>query len=161
MKTALIVAGCALWAVSQVAAQGAGTGGGRQRAGTKDARCGSDLVVVLPDGQKRQYPSIGEFLKEFPGRQIDQGEQERKAVAVEAVLKAYGADWMEALACDNRSVQLPSGMPFEGRDYLVLTGKQGLKSVREVRPGAFGNTLAEIRKLTLHKVSPPSGAKGK
>lgn len=157
MRTALIAASCLLLVASQVAAQGSGSG--RQRAGSKGSRCGSELTVVLPDGQKRQYASIGEFFNEYPSRQIDQGEQVRAAVPVSAVLKAHASDWLEALDCDNKSVQLPSGLPFEGADYLVLTGKLGLKAVREVRPGAYSNTLQQIRKLTLHKVSAPQTEK--
>jgi len=146
-------------AVAQGGGGGGGKGGGdgRQRAGG-DERCGSELVVVLPDGRKRQYASVAEFFEGFKSQPIDQGEDARQAVPVDAVLQAHSADWMEALDCNNRSLHLPSGMPFEGRDYLVMTGKRGLKAVREVRPKAYANTLSEIRKLTLHKATRPQAA---
>lgn len=160
MRLALATLTCLLLlAADQVAAQGTGGGGGRQRAANKAAACGSDLTVVLPDGSKQQYKSVGGFLGEFQPRMIDQGEKERPAVPVSDILKFHGADWLEALGCDNKSVQLPSGLPFEGADYLVLTGKQGLKAVREVRSGVYSNTQQQIRKLTLHKVSAPRTAK--
>jgi hypothetical protein len=156
MKPVLLVVACVLLAAGEVAAEG---GGGRQRAGGKASACGNDLTVVLTDGNKRHYASVDDFFKHFQPRMIDQGEQERAAVPVSAILKAYGADWLEALGCDNKSVQLPTGLPFEGADYVVKTGKQGLKAVREVRPGAYSNTQQQIRKLTLHKVSAPSPGK--
>jgi hypothetical protein len=155
VRRALAIATCLLVCAGAVSAQGMGAG--RQRAASSPAACGNDLTVVLPDGDKRQYASVAEFLKDYPQRMIDQGEQQRAAVSVSAVLKTHGADWLEALGCDNKSTQLPSGLPFEGSDYLVLTGKQGLKAVREVRPGAYSNTQQQIRKLTLHKVSAPAG----
>jgi hypothetical protein len=160
MRLAVVVVTCWLLAAGEAAAQGAGTGegggGGRQRAVSKPAACGNDLTVVFVDGSKRQYGSIAEFFKDYPQRMIDQGEQQRAAIAVSSVLKAHGGDWLEALGCDNKSTQLPSGLPFEGADYLVLTGKQGLKAVREVGSGSYSNTQQQIRKLTLHKVSGPA-----
>ena len=157
MRLALVIATCLLLSAAEATAQGAGGGGGRQRAASNPAACGNDLTVVLPDGNKRQYASAAEFFKDFQPRMIDQGEQKRAAVSIRDILKAHGADWLEALGCDNRSAQLPSGLPFEGADYLVLTGKQGIKAVREIRPGAYSNTQQQIRKLTLHKVSAPAG----
>jgi hypothetical protein len=151
MRLASIAALALLLVAGDLAAQGGGGGGaGRQRAGAQNPGCGSDLVVVLPNGEKRQYASIAEFLKPFDTVLIDQGEQQRPAVPVDVVLKSLGGDWMEALDCENHSKQLPSGLPFEGREYLVLTGKRGLKAVREIRSGSYGNTLQQIRKLTVH-----------
>ena len=160
-----VLIACLALSISDAAAQGGGGGGGigggkgRQRAGDGPG-CGAELIVVLPDGQKREYVPLATFLEAFKAEavSIDQGEDARQAVPVDVVLKAHGADWMEALDCNNRSLHLPSRMPFEGREYLVVTGKRGLKAIREVRPKAYANTLAEIRKLTLHKVSKPQPA---
>ena len=130
-----------------------GNGGGRQRAGGHDSKCGLNLVVVRADGEKEQFESIEKFLGSFATTQIEQGEQARTAVRLDQVLKAYTADWAEALDCENHSLQLPSGLPMEGRDFLVLTGKGTLKTVSEARPGEYRNTAQQIRKLTFHRAS--------
>lgn len=147
------------------AAQGSGEGGGhggRQRAGRADSRCGTDLVVVRTDGSKEQFASIEKFFDAFATRQIDQGEKPRTAVQLDAVLKAYAADWVEALDCENRSVQLPSGLPMEGQNFLLLTGRNTLKVVWELRHGEYRNTAQQVRKLTFHLASgikhPPAPA---
>jgi hypothetical protein len=153
MRPAFVVAAMLLFALADASAEG---GGGRQRSGAQNPRCGADLVVILPDGQKRHYASVQDFIDTFEKVRIDLGEKEREAVPVDVVLKAFSATWLEALDCDNHSLHLPSGLPYEGREYLVSTGKRGLKAVREVRRGNYRNTAQQIRKLTLHKVSSPA-----
>jgi len=129
-----------------------GQGGGNQRAGKRNS-CGSDLVVVTPAGEKRRFASVAEFLGSYPSREIDQGEKPRQAVPLGAVLKAYSAEWVDVLDCDNHGTHLPVGLPIEGEEFLVMTGRGGLKSVREVRPGNFANTANHLRKLTFHSAS--------
>jgi hypothetical protein len=41
-------------------------------------------------------------------------------------------------------------MPVEGQEFFVLTGRGGVKAVREVRAGEYRNTIQDIRKLTFH-----------
>jgi len=156
MRGALALAVMVLLSTNALAQGG---GGGRQRAGGQNPNCGADLVVILPDGQKRQYATVEDFMKTFETVRIDLGERERDAVPLDVVLKAFSATWVDALDCDNRSVHLPSGLPFEGRDYLVWTGKRGLKAVREVRRGSYRNAAQQIRKLTLHAASERPQAK--
>jgi hypothetical protein len=132
--------------------RGEGQGGGRQRAAGENPACGAELVVVRTDGQREQHASAEKFLTAFVATEIDQGEQPRRAVKLDTLLKAYGAGWVEVLDCRNRSAHLPGGMPVTVPEYLVLTGRGGLKAVREVRPGSYSNTVQQIRKLTFHGV---------
>ena len=137
---------------------GKGTGEGaqvRQRSGDKD--CGRDLVVVKPDGTRQHYASITEFFDAFPPREIDQGESPRRGVRIDDLLRAYGADWVEALDCEDKIVQLPGGMPVRYVEYFVLTGRNTMKGVREVDRGRFINTVHPVRKLTFHG-APAKGA---
>ena len=142
----LVLAAVGLVSAAAVAADGKGDG--RSKAGRQD--CGQDLVVVLPDGTKRQYVPAQSLLAAYSAVQIDQGEKPRPAVKVDDVLKGLGAAWAEALDCDNKSVHLPSQLPFEGAEYLVVTGRGTIKVVREVQRGRYANVAQGLRKLTLH-----------
>jgi hypothetical protein len=152
----------ALCAVSvAAAAQGAGQGEGRgqgERQRSGDPACGRDLVVVKADGTRQRHESIEAFLATFPQRQVDQGEEPRNAVNLDDVLGAYGADWVEALDCNDKSVQLPGGMPVRSVEYLVLTGRGTLKGIREVGRGRYANTVHPVRKLTFHGTSAKAAA---
>jgi len=148
-----IALAAAVGLVSGAAVAADGKGDGRSKPGRDD--CGQDLVVVLPDGTKRQYVPAQSLLSAYSAVQINQGEKPRPAVKMEDVLKELGAAWAEALDCDNKSVHLPSQLPFEGQEYLVVTGRGTIKVVREVQRGRYANVAQGIRKLTLH------GADGK
>lgn len=133
--------------------QGQGEGGGkgrgeRQRAG--DPACGRDLVVVKADGTRQRHESIEAFLATFPQKKVDQGEEPRNAVNLDEMLRAYSADWVEALDCNDKIVQLPGGMPVRYVEYFVLTGRGTLKGIREVSRGRYANTVHPVRKLTFH-----------
>ena len=141
--------------------QGGGTGKGgdgqaRQRA--SDPHCGRDMVVVKPDGTRERHDSVARFMAKFPHKDIDQGESLRPAVNLDDVLRAYNADWVEALDCSDRSVQLPGGMPVRYVEYFVLTGRGTLKGIREVGPGRYANTIQPVRKLTFHAASGKAAA---
>lgn len=164
MLAALLCAvSVAAGAQGQGQGKGQGEGGGkgqgeRQRAG--DPACGRDLVVVKADGSRQRHESIEAFLATFPQKKVDQGEEPRNAVPLDDVLSAYGADWVEALDCEDRSVQLPGGMPVRYVEYFVMTGRGTLKGIREVGRGRYANTIHPVRKLTFHgtavKPKPPA-----
>lgn len=135
-------------ALAEGEGKGQGKGDGRARTERKD--CGVELVVVLPDGTKRQYVPADALLTAFPAVQINQGERPRSAVKVTTLLESFDAAWVEVLDCDNQSVRLPTGLPFEGGEYLVVTGRGAMKVVREVQRGRYTNLAQGIRKLTLH-----------
>jgi hypothetical protein len=156
MKTLIAsVALFALLCMTEATAQGGGGDGGkgRRQAGT-GRDCGQEFVVVRPDGQRERHASPKEFFARLPTTQIDQGENPRTAVEATALLKEYGADWVEVLTCNNRSLQIPSGLPVEGREFLVLTGRDGLKAVRETGKADYRNTIQDIRKLTFRIRTP-------
>jgi hypothetical protein len=131
----------------------------RQRAGDKD--CGRDLVVVKPDGTRQRHESVAAFLEAFPTKSIDQGESPRRGVNLDDVLRAYNADWVEALDCEDKIVQLPGGMPVRYVEYFVVTGRGTLKGIREVNRGRFINTVHPVRKLTFHGSSAKAAAPAK
>jgi hypothetical protein len=151
----LVLALCGMAAATHAQGQGQGQGGGkgdgdgvRQRAG--DPTCGRDLVVVKADGTRQRHESVEAFLATFPQKQVDQGESPRNAVSLDDVLRAYGADWVEALDCADKIVQLPGGMPVRYVEYFVLTGRGTMKGIREVGRGRYANTIHPVRKLTFH-----------
>jgi hypothetical protein len=154
---------CAASAIVAAQGQGQGQGGGkgdgdsvRRRAG--DPACGRDLVVVKADGTRQRHESVEVFLATFPQKQVDQGESPRNAVSLDDVLRAYGADWVEALDCADKIVQLPGGMPVRYVEYLVLTGRGTMKGIREVSRGRYINTVHPVRKLTFHGTSARAAA---
>lgn len=154
----------AVGAEGQGQGQGQGEGGGkgrgeRQRAG--DPACGRDLVVVKADGSRQRHESIEAFLATFQQQKVDQGESPRNAVPLDDVLSAYGADWVEALDCNDKIVQLPGGMPVRYVEYFVLTGRGTMKGIREVSRNRYVNTVHPVRKLTFHGTAAVQAAPAK
>ena len=129
---------------------GSGQGGGKGKRAGAGRACQEEFVVVRTDGTRERHPSAEALLEGLTATPISQGENPRAAVKAEVLLKKYGADWVEALACDNHSVQIPSGLAVEGQEYFVLTGRGGVKAVREIKAGSYRNTITDIRKLTFH-----------
>lgn len=146
LALALVTASTSAWARG---GQGQDAGGGDRRGG-----CAPGLTVIGTQGEKRVFSAQADFFRVYPSREIDQGEQPRPAVRLEAMLAEQKATWVNVVDCDNRSRPLPVGLPVEGAIYFVLTGRNTIKVVRETRPGQFRNLIGSVQELKFRSSLP-------
>lgn len=137
-----------------VASAGPGDGGGD---GQRGRRCGGTLTVVNPDGTEKSFEPASTFIDGMPTRMIEQGEKPRAGIKLEHLLGRLKAARVKVATCDGRVEDFPSGLPFEGDVYLVVTGRGSLKFVKEIRPGNFINVLQDVQRLRFHAADAGDG----
>jgi hypothetical protein len=164
-----------LLATAAVAQPGEGRGGGTGRGdasgpggeGQRQARprsdaCGSEVIVVRPNGKRETYSPAGSLFEGLEVVEIDQGDQPRSAVPARSLLARFGASGVEVTDCSGKTRHLPAGLPFEGEEYLVVTGRGIIKVVREVRPKRYANLIQRVRELQFYRsASPAAGGEQK
>jgi hypothetical protein len=149
-RVALLVT---LLAAANVAGAQEGKGGGEGRG----RGCAPEFTVTGTQGEKRVFAAQADFFRMYPSRTIDQGEKPRPAILLDDLLKVHKAAWVNVLDCDNKNQPLPVGLPVEGPIYFVLTGRDTIKVVREVRPGQYRNLITSIRELKFRASNPGQG----
>jgi hypothetical protein len=131
-------------------AEGPGRGGhGKQKDRGTDDQCGRALIVEAPDHTEKRYDPPANLFEALGATTIDQGEQPRPAISLDAFLGLQHASWVAVKDCEGGTQQLPTGLPAEGSYYFVLTGRGSVKVVREVRPGEYVNTIQRVSRLNF------------
>lgn len=146
------------WPLALLVATGvAGAQEGKRGGDGRGRGCPSEFTVTGTQGEKRVFATQADFFRMYPSKTIDQGEKPRPAVLLDDLLKAHKATWVNVLDCDNASQPLPVGLPVEGPIYFVLTGRDTIKVIREVRPGQYRNLITSIRELKFRASNPGQG----
>lgn len=153
---ALLALGLGLFAAVASAGPGGGKGDGGGD-GQRGRRCGGTLTVVNPDGTEKNFEPASIFLDGMPTRMIEQGEKPRAGIKVDDLLARLKAARVKAATCDGRAEDFPTGLPFEGDVYVVVTGRGSLKFVKEIRPGNFINLLQDVQRLRFHAADAGDG----
>lgn len=135
-----------------------GQGHDRPWPGIAHHDCGADLHVIGVDGQDRVFYPPELFLAQFKTRQVNQGEQLRRAVPLSMLLDHFDAKTVEFLGCGENRRSFTAGSAQSADALVVLTGKGLLKVVGKDGHGGYANILTELKQIKFEAAAkqPPS-----
>ncbi|MDX1455711.1 MAG: hypothetical protein R3217_09665 [Gammaproteobacteria bacterium] len=127
--------------------QNQGRRGGRPWGGIEARMCGAEITRVATDGTERVFYPPTEYFEQFEAEVVNQGEMDRKAIAVTTLLEQAGATAVRFTDCRDRELSVAAA---DAKAYLlVMTGKGVIKLARVMENGGIDTEQRRVRRIVF------------